>query len=536
MAVLQDGLGVIAVYVRSVWRFRWLALLSATVTCIGLWVFVMLMPNKYDVSTKVYFDTQSILRPLLRGLAIDSSQQQTIELMTRTLLVRPNLEAVARKTDMDLNAQTPKQFEELIDGLVQRIGIRNTRRNNIFVIRYSDSDPKLAYRVVEALLNILVERSLGESRKDSNSTRQFIEEQIKDYESRLVAAETRLKEFKRQNLGLMPTDGGGYYARLEAVRRQVSEAALALEEAERRLASTSEQLKGVPAYFKQAAALGGVDPVVRRIQQAETELDQLLRKFTNKHPDVVAQRAHLDGLNGELQSNRTAAREAPTVGSDGAIDAVPNPLFQELKVAQGEAQSEVAAMKARVAEFQRREEELRRLVDTVPKVEAELSRLNRDYGLDQRNYDELVKRREALKISNDASRTTDDVRFNIIEPPREPLAPSSPNRVLFSAAAFIAALGLGLGLAFVCGLLRPTFYTRQDFSDITRAPVLGVISRVWTPRERLRRRVEVVTFGVGCLTLVLLFGSVLTLHTNFAEEFHQFDLKSKISRLAERLS
>ena len=196
----------------------------------------------------------------------------------------------------------------------------------------------------------------------------------------------------------------------------------------------------------------------------------------------------------------------------------------------------VAAMKARVAEFQRREEELRRLVDTVPKVEAELSRLNRDYGLDQRNYDELVKRREALKISNDASRTTDDVRFNIIEPPREPLAPSSPNRVLFSAAAFIAALGLGLGLAFVCGLLRPTFYTRQDFSDITRAPVLGVISRVWTPRERLRRRVEVVTFGVGCLTLVLLFGSVLTLHTNFAEEFHQFDLKSKISRLAERLS
>ena len=128
--------------------------------------------------------------------------------------------------------------------------------------------------------------------------------------------------------------------------------------------------------------------------------------------------------------------------------------------------------------------------------------MNRDYDIDKRNYDKLVERREALKISDDASQSTAEVQFNVIEPPREPLVPTGPNRVLLSAAVLCAGLGVGVGIAFLIGLLRPSFYSREECELVTQLPVLGVVSRIWTRGEMVRRRMDVVTFGVGCFVLV----------------------------------
>ena len=55
---------------------------------------------------------------MLLPVAVDAATDlDTALLMRRTLLVRPNLEAVARKTDLDLTAETPQEFEALLDGL-----------------------------------------------------------------------------------------------------------------------------------------------------------------------------------------------------------------------------------------------------------------------------------------------------------------------------------------------------------------------------------------------------------------------------------
>ncbi len=537
MSGIQDSLDMVGMYVRMTWRFRWVALFTAVIVSCGAWFTVMMMPAQYRVETKIYLDADSMLRPLLRGIALDPNRDiRSVQLISRTLLVRPNLEAVARKTDMDLGAGTSKEFEELITGLKKRISIKSTKRSKIFVLRFTDKDPKLAYRVVEALMNILVEKALGDSRKDTTTSRQFIEEQIKDYEARLIAAESRLKEFKRQNVGLMPTDGRSYYARLESVNGKVREAKLNLKEAQRRVDAITKQLEGVPAYFAgkpEQVAGQRVDPLAARLTKLEGDLDQLLRKYTERHPDVVTLRSLINDLTDEYEAKQSA--RAQTTAGGTTVNATPNPLYQELKIAQGEAEATVAALTARVAEFGSRQEQLRKLVDTIPRVEAELKRLNRDYGIDKKNYNTLVQRREQLKISNDASQTTDNVRFNVIEPPREPLAPVSPDRVMLSTAGLGGGLAAGLGLAFLIGLLKPAFYTRNDFSELTRAPVLGVISRIWTTRERVRRRIDVVTYALGCVVLVGFFAGVITVHTFYEDQFNRLDFAAKVMQLKDRI-
>ena len=74
-------------------------------------------------------------------------------------------------------------------------------RDNLYVIAYRDPDPEQAQRVVQALLSIFVESSLGDKRKGTDTARRFIEEQIRAYEKQLEEAENRLKDFKLKHLG-----------------------------------------------------------------------------------------------------------------------------------------------------------------------------------------------------------------------------------------------------------------------------------------------------------------------------------------------
>jgi uncharacterized protein involved in exopolysaccharide biosynthesis len=84
--------------------------------------------------------------------------------------------------------------------------------------------PDKAKRVVQALVSIFVESSLGDTRKDSEVAKKFIDEQIKAYESKLQEAEARLKEFKLRNIELQAGEGKGMAEQLGTITAQRNQA------------------------------------------------------------------------------------------------------------------------------------------------------------------------------------------------------------------------------------------------------------------------------------------------------------------------
>ena len=133
-------------YAQGMWRYRWYALLVAWVVAVTGWAWAYSLPNEYRADARVYVDTQSVLRPLLRGLAVESDVQSRVAIMTQTLLSRPNLEKVARKTDLDLRAQTPAQMESLLSWLQHAVEIHSdSRRHDLYTISYADTNPQMAH-------------------------------------------------------------------------------------------------------------------------------------------------------------------------------------------------------------------------------------------------------------------------------------------------------------------------------------------------------------------------------------------------------
>ena len=163
----------------------------------------------------MYVDTDTVLKPLLSGLAVDSNVQNRVGMMSRVLLSRPNMERVARETDLYLRTRSAQAFTALVESLPARITLEGNSRENVYTLRYSDAEPAMAQRVVQTLLDTFVEDTLGVKRADTDSAQSFLQEQIREYETRLRDAEDRLARFKKDNVGLMPGETGDYYTRLQ---------------------------------------------------------------------------------------------------------------------------------------------------------------------------------------------------------------------------------------------------------------------------------------------------------------------------------
>ena len=121
-----------------------------------------------------------------------------------------------------------------------------------------------------------------------------------------------------------------------------------------------------------------------------------------------------------------------------------NPVYQNLRVELSRTQVELAELREQISEYQSTVSNLHGKVDTVPQIEAELTRLNRDYEVNRVQHQQLLQRLESARLSESAEASTENVKFRIIEPAVVPLIPTGPKRGLYMTAALFAALGAAL--------------------------------------------------------------------------------------------
>ncbi len=493
---------------RSASRFKWAAIIVAWMICLGGWAFVSQLPEKYQSSARVHVDTQTVLKPLLSGLTVQPNVGGQVRLMSKLLFSRPNLEKVARMTDLDLNAKDEKGMQALIAGMKGMLSIKSARRLNLFTISAQNQDPKLAKRLVQSLLTIFVEETLGESRKDSDTAQRFIDQRINDYEKRLVDAEQAKEKFKRDNYGALPGQGGSQYDQLQSYVSQLETTKLSLEEAVSRRSALKRQLKGEVPMFQNFGGGVASSPLDARIQSLQSQISNLLLKYTEEHPEIKILKQTIADLEeqkkSELESGVSGEELYGTVGQS-------NPVYQQMKIALGEADANVASLRGRARSLQERIEVSKGAMSNSLVVETKLKALNRDYNIVKENYEALLKRREKAQLSESVEQNTDSVKFRIVDPPQVPTKPSEPNRILLSSGVFVGGLVAGLGVALLLSLLRPVFTSPQQVRDVTDLPLLGSVSMNWVPELVQSRRVRLWKFGLVSVSLIITFGTVLVL-------------------------
>jgi polysaccharide chain length determinant protein (PEP-CTERM system associated) len=494
---------------QRMWEFRWLGLLVAWLIAAGGWITVRMIPDNYEAVARVYVNAEGVLKPLLQGLTVPTDPLEQVKLMTRALLSRPHLETVADKTGLSARARNPAEREWLLLELETSILVLRPMRaedEQVYTISYSDRDPDMARAVVQTLLDDFISDSMTSDVEESAEAGDFLRDQIKQYEVRLTEAENRLAEFKTKNMGLIQGEGD-FYGRFEAARAEVSALQAEVSSLTNKRNELARQLAG------EGSSADGIDPlrsssVDGPISNLEAEIAQLQLRFTDKHPDVLRARQTLDDLY-RIREEELRARAAG--GPDSSRRSV-DVVSQRIKIALSTTDADLAALRTRLSQKNAEVAYLRGMANTIPEVEAQLVRLNRDYTVVKTEYETLLKRLESARMNQEVQADKKDVTFKILDPPRTPLVPSSPDRFRLNTLVLLAALGGGLLVTFLLGQRDPTFYSTAPLNEAAGVPVYGMISVVGHPAAEPQKHLR---FQIAAGALLLGYIAVLLINRLF---------------------
>jgi polysaccharide chain length determinant protein (PEP-CTERM system associated) len=513
--------------VRGAWRFRWVALITAFVVALIGWAVVFALPDRYEADARVFVDTRTALKPALQGLTIDQNVDAQINYVRQSLLEGPQLARIAKEAgvlsptviDERARAKVLTALSDRIDLGVFSAGTQGDERSTagkIYTFHYTDDERERSLRVVEALLNTFVEETLGGKREGSQHAQQFLETQIKDYEQRLSAAEDKLAAFKKKNVGLMPSDQGGYFAQLQkevdAAKKAESDLSVAMsrrDELAKQLHSNSVISAAGSSGVNGGRGGGNGSDTLSRIQETQAKLDELLLKYTDKHPDVIATRATLAELKQRRETELANLQrgDASAIASSGAGN---NPVYQSMQLELNKVDVEIAALRRELAQHQGTVADLRQRLNSAPQVEAEYQQLNRDYDVNKAQYTALLESYQKARLGERAD-NAGSVRFEIVLPPTSPLIPVWPKRVLLLGLIWLAALGAGGAIAYGLHTVKPILSSVRAINELTGFPVLGVVSVAFptVQRKRILRHVWRISAASACLVVALGIALVL---------------------------
>jgi polysaccharide chain length determinant protein (PEP-CTERM system associated) len=515
---------------RGAWRFRWMALLAALAVAVVGWLSVFAMPDRYQAQAEVLVDTRTALKPFLQGLATDQDVNVQLNYVRQALLATPQLSRLAEQAGVMPAGLSPADQQDVVTGLGKSIDLTIERTpdegadskpnagSTTYGITYQDESQQRALKLVRLLMDSLINETLGGSRQGSQRAQEFLKTQIGNYEQRLQTSEDRLAAFKSQHLGVLPTQqGGGYFDQLQKESESIEDLKTQLLVAQSQRKELQSELHGDAALSAVTAAsvmgpngvmMSGGD-TLSQIQQEQAHLNQLLLKYTDKYPDVIAAREQLVALKKRRTEELSALRRGDA--SAAALSGISaSPVYQSIEVALNKVNVSIADLTTEIGEHQRKAQELQQLLDKTPQLEAQYSQLSRDYEINKSQYSKLLASYDKARLGEQAG-NAGQVRFELVQPPTVSYTPVAPNRPKLLTAVLILALGAGGVVAYALNQLRPVVSSPTALRRLAGVPVIAVVGCAFPTHRAVVGRSQVTRFSFALACLIAGFVVVLVL-------------------------
>jgi polysaccharide chain length determinant protein (PEP-CTERM system associated) len=263
---------------------------------------------------------------------------------------------------------------------------------------------------MSSVLNRFVERTVRKKRSESQGAFEFIDSQVKSYQRQLEEAEQRLKEFKAAN-----QDGteGSVQGRIESLRRDIENLKLEIQQTEAEVRLTRAQLQEEEPV-RRITVDPGQSSIERRLSALYQELDALLLKYHERHPDVVS----INDQIADLESQKANGSEEDREGA--VTEVLENPVYENLKIQLSESTTRLEVQRNRLASLERLLEEAFERSRRVAQNQAELSDLTRDYDVTRGVYEDMLQRREKARLSMTLDVQGEGGSYKIQEPASYP--------------------------------------------------------------------------------------------------------------------
>jgi len=423
----------------------------------------------YQATAVVKFERTTTLV----GLLVESiSLSQGDTLTTQAAVVRsfPVLERAAKALHLipeTLDSEAIKQSPahvQLLSDLRNEVTAAPEENTTLINITVSSREAGEAARVANAVAQAYQkENSLLRNRKILEA-RRFIEEQLRDVDSRLQQAEDGIRSLKeKRGFVSLTEETAASVTRLtsleteyEKVRREQEDLASQI-----RAAQNPELLAGaIPLRVLTESG----DPVIAKLNSALADLtlerETLLVTLTPQHPQIKDLDARIATARGNLEARLRATRDT---------------MVRELR---GKAQT----LDARSAELERQIQRVRQEQRGLPDLSRQYTQLQRELTLNESLQSTLRSKLQEVQIKE--REQVEEV--SLVRPATAPNAPTNPSQPVGKAiVGLLIGLTVGLVLAFVLESMDTSIGTIQDVESYLEVPVLGLIPLIDPLRDPL---------------------------------------------------
>ncbi len=214
------------------------------------------------------------------------------------------------------------------------------------------------------------------------------------------------------------------------------------------------------------------------IAKLEDQLQELLTDATEKHPMVKQLRERIAAKRRELKEENLEFIKDETLSVETT-----NPLIESIRKALDSFEGdEGAAQKADSSDDLYKAMMMERLTQAVA----------RDIRVNDQIYNMLLQRLETARITKSLQLSKEGTRYEVIDPPRVPLEPFQPNRLVMAVMGLVLGATAGFGLVFFREFFDKSFIDVEDAKEYLGVPLLGAISKINTDftlrRERERKQ------------------------------------------------
>ena len=506
----KDGLN--PQYFLAAFRRRfWYILIPFFLVSLATVIYCVKAPKMYTSTALVLIQPQEVPTDYIKS-TVTTDVQARLSSITEQVMSRSKLEEIINKynlyPEIRANSSTYVAVERMRKGI--GIDVRDSKQGSrgysgpsAFQVSFEGKEPDKTRDITQAIANLFIDYNFKLRAEQAAGTTKFLDRELERMKEELRQKEELVRQFKEQNMGLLPEQMQNNYNILTQLQQHLDSVSDGLQKTEDRKILLQTQLNKLETLGTESRAPWGESEKPLTLEELREQLKALKSRYSERHPDVIRLKAAIEKTERQQQTNSSDTNDvrsdmsAASSGSQRLMRVQREDLLVQLKM----IDKDIRLLQEEKDKTSKRIEAYRQRIESGPKIEQMFVDLRRDYEQANENYQSLLKKRLQAELAENLERTQKGEQFRILDQANLPEEPSKPKIQKILGLGFMLALGCGFGLAFFLEYLDQTFWSRKEVETVLQLPVLVSVPTIITEREKRWKRIKLA--ASICVLLVM---------------------------------
>ena len=484
-------------------RRKWSIILPSLIVFAIAMVVAFILPPIFRSTGTILIEEQEIPREYVIS-TVTSYAEQRVQSISQRIMSSTRLLEIINRFNLYADLRQKWTIEEVIEKMrkdikfqmisadvVDRRTGRPTAAVIAFSISYNGKNPSVVQQVANVLASLYLEENLKAREQQTMGAVKFIEDEMRDVQAKLAQYDAKIAAYKQKHPYTLPELNQLNFQELERIERNIEQLDIQLRTLKEREGFLQTQLASTPPDF--------ANPDKERLKKLRVDLVYLRNRYSDQYPDVIKTRAEIAELEKKLR-----IESGETIG-----DKPDNPAYITSASQLASTQSEIDSLKKQIAAFQAKRDEYHRRIQNSPRVEEGYRAITVERNNLQAKYDDLMKKHMETKVASGLEKEQMGERFTLIDPPRMPEKPVSPNMLAIVLIGCILGIGSGVGTASLKEYADQSVRSAETLTQATGLTVLASIPEILTSQDilRIKKRRIAIMFSIALLIIagVLIF-------------------------------